>query len=235
MSVLDRLLFVMTVLLSAYQVAVGIEGLNIVAVAAFTVGFGVLLVAALLILILGMDILDSPIVVIVSTIIPLGMSLAFAVVSALYLLVVFTTVGVVAAQDLNGSLVPLSLGAEATMGPWGVILVNIGGLLAFATTANAGILAASRTPLAMSRDGLTPEFLSRTNRRFGSPHVAIIGTTLFIMAVISFLSLEDLVKTASTMIILMFILQDCSVIIMRSSPRRWPRDPIEGVHYDRAP
>ena len=42
---------------------------------AYTVGFGVLLVAGLLLIILGFDVLDSPIVVIVSTVIPLSLSL----------------------------------------------------------------------------------------------------------------------------------------------------------------
>ena len=42
---------------------------------AYTVAFGVLLVAGLLIIILGFEILDSPVVVIVSTIIPLSLSL----------------------------------------------------------------------------------------------------------------------------------------------------------------
>lgn len=42
---------------------------------AYTVGFGVLLVAALLLIILGFDVLESAVVVIVSTIIPLSLSL----------------------------------------------------------------------------------------------------------------------------------------------------------------
>lgn len=45
------------------------------AVTNYTIGFGVLLVAALLILIMGFDVLDSPIVAIVSTLIPLSLSL----------------------------------------------------------------------------------------------------------------------------------------------------------------
>jgi amino acid transporter/mannitol/fructose-specific phosphotransferase system IIA component (Ntr-type) len=152
--------------------------------------------------------------------IPLGMFLAFGIISVLYVLAVFVTVGVVDGDELADSLAPLSLGAEAAMGRWGVIVLGIGALFAFATTANAGILAASRTPMAMSRDGLVPAFLSRTGRRFGSPHRAIIITAVFIMAVIAFLTVEDLVKTASTMMLLLFTLQNLSVIIMRRSGLR---------------
>jgi hypothetical protein len=72
---LDRGLLLLTCLLAAYQVAVGINGLENVPTIAYTVAFGVLLVAALLIILLGFEVLDSPVVVVVSTIIPLSLSL----------------------------------------------------------------------------------------------------------------------------------------------------------------
>jgi len=74
-SPLDRLLLLVTGLLAAYQVVIGINGLENVPVIAYTIAFGILLVAGLLIIILGFEVLNSPIVVIVSTIIPLSMSL----------------------------------------------------------------------------------------------------------------------------------------------------------------
>jgi hypothetical protein len=74
-TALDRVLLLLTGLLAAYQVAVGINGLSEVPIIAYTIAFGVLLVAGLLLIILGFDALDSPFVVIVSTIIPLSLSL----------------------------------------------------------------------------------------------------------------------------------------------------------------
>ena len=75
MSVLDRLLLLVTGFLAAWQIAVGIDRLGTLPIVAYTVGFGVLLVAGLLLIILGFDALDSPIVVIISTVIPLSLSL----------------------------------------------------------------------------------------------------------------------------------------------------------------
>jgi hypothetical protein len=75
MTSIDRLLLMLTGVLAGYQVAVGINGLGTVPITAYTIGFGVLLVAGLLLIILGFDVLDSPIVVIVSTIIPLSITL----------------------------------------------------------------------------------------------------------------------------------------------------------------
>jgi len=74
-SPLARILLLLTALLAAWQVAIGIDGLENVPVIAYTIAFGVLLVASLLLIILGLDVLESPIVVIVSTIIPLSLSL----------------------------------------------------------------------------------------------------------------------------------------------------------------
>ncbi len=78
MTPLDRLLLLLTCLLASYQIVVGIDKLGSLPITAYTIGFGVLLVAALLLIILGFDVLESPVVVIVSTVIPLSLSLGLA-------------------------------------------------------------------------------------------------------------------------------------------------------------
>jgi len=98
-TILDRLLLLATGVLAAWQVAVGINGMDTLPMIAYTVGFGVLLVAALLLIILGFEVLDSPIVVILSTVIPLSLSLGLvwehlAAYRTLYL--VFTILGFLA-------------------------------------------------------------------------------------------------------------------------------------------
>jgi len=75
MSGLDRALLLLTGILAAYQVSVGIDGLETLPIIAYTIAFGVLLVAGLLLIIQGFEVLDSPVVVIVSTVIPLSLSL----------------------------------------------------------------------------------------------------------------------------------------------------------------
>ncbi len=149
--------------------------------------------------------------------IPLAMFLAYITISLAYLLVVYVTVGTVGAQELAGSLTPIGLGARNTLGSFGAYLVLGAAGLAFATTGNAGIMAASRSPLAMSRDGLLPRWLSHTNPSRGTPDRGILVTSGFIISVLLAFSIEDLVKSASTMMILMFGLVNLSVIIMRTS------------------
>ena len=98
-SVFNRILLLLTALLSAYQVAVGIDGLDTFAIICYTIAFGVLLVACLLIIILGYEVLDSPLVLIVSTIIPLSLSLGLVweyLIDFRQLYLAFTIVGMLA-------------------------------------------------------------------------------------------------------------------------------------------
>jgi hypothetical protein len=71
----DRILLLVTCCLAAWQVAVGINDAETLPMIIYTISFGVLLVACLLLSILGFDVLESRVVVIVSTIIPLSLSL----------------------------------------------------------------------------------------------------------------------------------------------------------------
>ncbi len=148
---------------------------------------------------------------------PLGMLLAWSVVSLLYALVVFIAVGVLNQQALSASNAPISAAADVFLGKFGFVLLGFAAMAAYVTTANGGILAASRSPLAMSRDHLLPMPLARISKRFGTPARSILLTCGFMIVAMLFLKLELLVKTASTMMILLFLLDNASVIIMRES------------------
>jgi APA family basic amino acid/polyamine antiporter len=148
--------------------------------------------------------------------IPLGMILSLFVVTVFYMLVVFVTTGVLDANQLDNSLTPISDGAAAFLGGWGRIILSITAIIAFITTVNAGIISASRFPLALSRDALIPNFLSKINARFKTPHFAILITGLFMITVV-FLKLNILVKAASSVLILTYMFSCLSVIIMRES------------------
>ena len=99
MSFLDRILLLVTGLLAAYEIVIGIDKLSTTPIIAYTIAFGVLLVAELLLFILGFEALDSPIVVIASTIIPLSLSLGLVwehLDSLRTLYLIFTLVGFLA-------------------------------------------------------------------------------------------------------------------------------------------
>ncbi len=146
--------------------------------------------------------------------IPLALLLLLFTMVLLYVVVVFTTVGLVDSAQLQNSRIPISLGASSFMGRGGSLILGGAALLAFITTANAGILAASRSPMAMGEDKLLPSAFSNVSKR-GTPWFSILATSGFMLTVIFFLDLEDLVKTASTLKLLLFTLANWSVILMR--------------------
>jgi amino acid transporter/mannitol/fructose-specific phosphotransferase system IIA component (Ntr-type) len=147
--------------------------------------------------------------------IPLAMISSWLVTGILYAAVVFVTIGLLEPETIKSTHTPISLGAKVFAGTPGLILLSLAGILAFVSTANAGILAASRNPMAMARDNLFPVFFSRINSRFKTPHYSIIFTGFFMLTFILFLDLEHLVEVASALMILLFILVNLSVIVMR--------------------
>jgi len=147
---------------------------------------------------------------------PLGSILALVFVTLFYALVITVTSGVLEKDVLDGSLTPVSDGGRAIMGEFGFVIMSIGAILAFVSTANAGIMSASRYLLALSRDKMLPRSLSRVNARFQTPHVAIIITGgLIILSLL--LPLKILVEAASCVLILTYILSCLAVIILRES------------------
>ncbi|MFB0552354.1 MAG: amino acid permease [Phycisphaerae bacterium] len=148
--------------------------------------------------------------------IPLGMIVSLLVVSIFYSLMVLVTAGVLEPTVLSHSLTPISDGAEAFLGSFGKIALSIAAIFAFLSTANAGIMTAARSLVPLSRDSLLPVFFSRINKRFGTPHNALIVTGLVISAAL-LLKLVILVEAASVVLILTNILSCLSVIVLRES------------------
>lgn len=149
-------------------------------------------------------------------IIPLGMILSIIVVTIFYLLVIFITVGVLDASVLNGSLTPVSDGAQVLFGKPGFVFLGIIAMLAFTSAANAGIMAASRYPMALGRDELLPGFFGKISKRYKTPTVSILVTGVFIVGTL-FLDLDVLVKSASSVVILTYTFSCLSVVILRES------------------
>ncbi|MCD4651444.1 MAG: amino acid permease, partial [Candidatus Cloacimonetes bacterium] len=113
--------------------------------------------------------------------IPLGMIVSVITVTIIYTLILIVTVGILPAHKLTNSITPIADAAKNIAGTPGFIILSIAALIAFITTANAGIMAASRYPLALSRDNLLPEAMGKVSKKFKTPATSIIITGLFIV------------------------------------------------------
>ena len=148
--------------------------------------------------------------------IPLGMLSSIIMITLLYTLITFVITGTLSSSAFEKSLTPVADSAKIIMGTPGYIIIIIASFLAFFTTANAGIMSASRYPLALSRDNLFPKKIASVNKRFKTPVFSLIltGAIIFISLL---LPLELLVKSASSVILTSYVLTNFAVIILRES------------------
>ena len=147
---------------------------------------------------------------------PLAVFSSLATVVVVFALGTIVMVGVLGADRLAGDLTPVASAATVLAGRGGALVVSLAALLAFSSVANAGILSASRYPLAMSRDRLLPDSV-RTLSRNQIPYRCVIGTVAAIVAVLVALDPVKIAKLASAFQLVMFALLCVAVIVMRES------------------
>lgn len=151
----------------------------------------------------------------------LGMVLSLGVATSIYVLGAAVLVAVVPHDQLLGDLTPIATAAEIVFaglpGKLGLGLIVVAAVAAFASTANAGIMAASRYLLAMGRDRLIGSTFARLGRRFRTPTFAVLTTGGVIVAILLTFDVVSVAKLASAFQLLMFGLVNIAVIVMRES------------------
>jgi amino acid transporter/mannitol/fructose-specific phosphotransferase system IIA component (Ntr-type) len=148
--------------------------------------------------------------------IPLGILLALLAAVLVYMTGLTVMIGVIPASELAETYTPAALAAEIFAGRAGMITISIAAIASFLSVANAGILSASRYPLAMGRDHIFPR-LFRQLGRFGTPLPAIALTVLLIIAEVVLLDPLIIAKYAGTIMLLLFAGVSAAVIVMRES------------------
>jgi APA family basic amino acid/polyamine antiporter len=155
---------------------------------------------------------------------PRGILISMGVMMVLYTLVVAAVVGLndPAVLSTSGpgdgpSLTPMADGAGQLLGGFGVAAIAVVAVLALTSMANAGVLASSRFPLAMSRDSLAPGRLARVSERFKTPQNAILLTGGLLVALIAFVPVVELAKLASAFQILVFAIVNVALVVFRTS------------------
>ncbi|MFO8052392.1 MAG: amino acid permease [Candidatus Omnitrophota bacterium] len=148
--------------------------------------------------------------------IPRGMILSILAVVLVYAAMLVVMVGVLPADKIPGSLTPIADAGRVLFGNAGYFIISLAAFLAFVTTANAGILSASRYPLALSQDNLLPPVISTLTKTKKTPVVAIGITGLFIFICL-LLDLSTLVKLGSVVILSLYVLTNVAIIILREA------------------
>ena len=165
--------------------------------------------------------------------IPWGISLSLVVCVLIYTLVVYVGVGVVPPDQLGQTelkLMPLVQAGDQLGGYWGMEIMAGIAVLALASMANAGLMAASRFPLPLSRDGILPRVLGTISSSFSTPYISILLTGTILLLLLA-LPVVKLAKLASAFLLMVFGLVNLAVIIFRESEIEWYQPDFAAPFY----
>jgi len=152
--------------------------------------------------------------------IPRGMFYSILTAIVVYVAGVYLMTAVLEPDAFRKDLTPVATAGEIFLtwlpGDTGIILVVIAAIAAFASTANAGIMSASRFPLAMARDKLIHKGFSKVGK-FDTPMISIVATTALMIFLLLVFNVKEVAKLASAFKLLLFGLLNLAVIVMRES------------------
>jgi len=150
---------------------------------------------------------------------PRSMIGSVLLVGTLYVLTILISTSLLGSEQLSelGETAVVNVG-RSIAGTFGAAALLGGGLLATLSSANASILSASRSIYALSRDDLVPSQVEQINRRYRTPHVALLLAGGPIVALILFGRVEVLAEVASLLHLFMYGLICVALLVLRQSP-----------------
>ena len=162
---------------------------------------------------------------------PLTMIISLFLITTIYCLVALALVGNVEASILATDIKPIHTLFQTIGGDTFGLIAGVVGALTLLSMANSGVLASSRFPFAMSKDGLLPSYLAGINSKFMTPVSAILTTSTLIALAIIFLDVVKIAKLASAFKVLMFIFNELTVIVLRETNAQWYRPTFKSPMY----
>ena len=162
---------------------------------------------------------------------PLTMIISLFLITTIYCMVALALVGNVEASILATDIKPIHTLFQTIGGDTFGLVAGVVGSLTLLSMANSGVLASSRFPFAMSKDGLLPSYLAGINSKFMTPVSAILTTSALIALAIIFLDVVKIAKLASAFKVLMFIFNELTVIVLRETNAQWYKPTFKSPLY----
>ena len=152
---------------------------------------------------------------------PRGIIFSLLLVTVIYCSISFILAGYYQTEIIAGELKPIYKLAFDIGGPIIGAMFAVVATLTMVNTANAGILAGSRFPFAMARDNLLPAFLGKLHSKFLTPIISILLSGVIILVILFSFDVTKIAKLASAFMILIYILENISVMVLRESRAQW--------------
>ena len=142
---------------------------------------------------------------------PRALLIAMAVIATTYILIQVVCVGTL--PELAKSTKPLADAGSHFMGTAGGAIISAGAIISVAGNLNITVLSASRVPFAIAEREQLPAFLARVHKRFFTPHISIVITTV-LMLVLTMKSSFVAALTISTIARLVAYAVTCAALPM---------------------
>ncbi len=142
--------------------------------------------------------------------------------TGLYVFIMFVCAATFPHEELKkyGEIATIEA-ARTMLGKWGAIVLVFAGLLAALSSANASMISASRSVFALSKDGLITHKASKINKRFGTPHTALILVAVPIAIMLFRSRLEVFAEVASFLHLIIYAGICLSVLKLRATNPVW--------------
>ncbi|NGP75220.1 amino acid permease [Balneolaceae bacterium YR4-1] len=144
-----------------------------------------------------------------------------ALVTVLYMVILLVIAGIFPQSTIREVRDPLTTAARQMLGGAGGIAIIFAGLLATLSSANASIMASSRINLAMARDRMVPNWLSKIHEKLLTPYRAILLTGILAISFLLIESLEDLAKIASVLQLYSYAALNIGCVVLRAADPDW--------------
>ena len=193
MKPIDRFELLVTALLASYQVVQGIDGLSSMAIACYTIGFGVFVIASLLMIILGFEVLESPWVVIASSLIPLSLALGLVSEYVRPILIpygIFTIVGFLAilVTRLVGLKKPAVIVLAVVHGTAGLLIFTLPVIMTMRSITSKGFVLVGVGGMLIGLGGLFLSFLKAGRPILPRERIFAVFPTLLMSTTFAFVA-----------------------------------------------
>jgi amino acid transporter len=151
---------------------------------------------------------------------PRALLIAIAIVAVVYILIQIVCVGTL--PGLAQSTRPLADSAALFLGTAGASIISVGAIISISGNLNIVLLGGSRIPFAMSEQNHLPAFMGTLHKRFATPYISILLTSV-VMLVLTLQSSFLAALTVSTLARLVTYAATCaSLPVFRRRPNTPP-------------
>lgn len=162
---------------------------------------------------------------------PRGILTSLFIVTLIYCGISLILAGVFPNAEIAGDLKPIFSLANKVGGTTIGQVFSVIAIFTMVNVSNAGILAGSRFPFAMARDKLLPGMFGRLQKKLLTPVNSIILSGVIVALVLLFLDVTKIAKLASAFMIIIYVLENISVIVLRETRTQWYKPAYKSPLY----